>query len=265
MPYANRIFDMHCHLDFADECEAIAAAADEAGVSCLDATVTPSSFVASRARFAPYPTIDVSLGLHPWWIANNLISEVDIARFETLLSETDYIGEVGLDYSKRFSETWSKQLEVLYRVFEAIESQGGHKLITLHAVRAYRDLFTAFDRTGLLADNACIFHWFSGTRDDFGRALSDGCYFSVSLKMMASEKGEAFARAIPNDRLLIESDAPAHEGMPWSIEAWKQELDDTVRSLADLRGTDDEEIASVTTCNAIRLLTEYDAGNSPDI
>lgn len=254
MTHKPKIYDMHCHLDFADDCEQVAKDALGESIACLDATVVPSSYVIASEKFRDNDNVHISLGLHPWWVAEQRISEADITRFEKLLPRTSFIGEIGLDYSKRFSETWSRQLEVFYRVLDAIKEAGGGKLITIHAVRSYHDMFKALETSRVLEDNDCIFHWFSGNRDDFGQALALGCYFSVSMRMMASEKGAYFAKAIPNERLLLETDNPPHEGLAWAADTWRQELDNTVTALAELRTTDIHEVSTAAACNAIRLL-----------
>ncbi len=252
------LYDMHCHLDFADNCEDVAKESDGV-VAAVDSTVIPSSFVIATEKFAPYPGVHVGLGIHPWWIADGRVGAADVMRFETLVPKTRIIGEVGLDFHGKRRATRTRQLEVFSRILEALRDAGNGRLVFLHALKSYNDMFAMLEHYGTLADNTCVFHWFQGSRDDFDRALADGFSFSVSTRMMSCGKGELFARKIPDDCLLIETDNPPHEGEPWSLEAWEQELRDTARGLAALRNTTEEAIIELTAENSRRLLRSIDS------
>ena len=60
----------------------------------------------------------------------------------------------------------------------------------------------------LLEDNTIIFHWFSGSSAQLKRARELGCFFSVNAFMLQTKRGREYAKAIPLDRLLIETDLP---------------------------------------------------------
>ena len=60
----------------------------------------------------------------------------------------------------------------------------------------------------LLEDNTIIFHWFSGSSAQLKRARDLGCFFSVNAFMLQTKRGREYAKAIPLDRLLIETDLP---------------------------------------------------------
>ena len=53
-----------------------------------------------------------------------------------------------------------------------------------------------------------IFHWFSGSSAQLKRARDLGCFFSVNAFMLQTKRGREYAKAIPLDRLLIETDLP---------------------------------------------------------
>ena len=60
----------------------------------------------------------------------------------------------------------------------------------------------------LLEDNTIIFHWFSDSSAQLKRARELGCFFSVNAFMLQTKRGREYAKAIPLDRLLIETDLP---------------------------------------------------------
>ena len=87
------------------------------------------------------------------------------------------------------------------------------RVISIHAVRSAGTVLDALESFGLLTlspnSPAIIFHWFSGTSNEFVRARNAGCHFSVNERMLATKRGREYARQIPLDRLLLETDAPA--------------------------------------------------------
>ncbi|WP_251211749.1 TatD family hydrolase [Adlercreutzia murintestinalis] len=249
-----RLYDMHCHLDFADNAAEVAAAAHEADLVALCSTVVPSSFVAAREEFSPYPNIHVALGVHPWWVAQERVSEVDLARFEALAAATPFIGEVGLDFHSKRNATRQRQEEVLYRLLSCLDQVGPGKLIFLHAVHAADAVLDMLERCNTTAAHTCVFHWFQGTPDDFGRALAHDCWFSVGMRMLATDAGRLFAKAVPDDRLLVETDNPPHEGMPYTLDMWTEELRNTVEDLAELRETNTETLSALLASNSAKLL-----------
>lgn len=252
---------MHCHLDFAENYEEIAKDASEK-ITCIDATVIPSSFVGAKAALERYPDLKVSLGIHPWWVANGRIGEVDLAHFETLLPQTHLIGEIGLDYHGDRKDTRLKQLEVLERLLSDIKDAGNDRLIFIHAVKSYDDIFRMFEDMGILDNNTCVFHWFSGSHKDFGRALSDGFLFSVGMRMIAAGQGGLYTKEIPDERLLLETDNPPHEGSVWSAGIWEAEIHNTARAIGEVRECSEDDILEITAHNSQRLLQTFDTTES---
>lgn len=249
-----RLYDMHCHLDFADDATDVAAAAQDAGLVALCSTVVPSSFVAAREEFSPYPDIHVALGMHPWWVAQDRVSEVDLARFETLAPETPYIGEVGLDFHSKRGATRQRQEEVLYRLLSCLGEGERGKVVFLHAVHAADAVLDMLERCGTTTAHTCVFHWFQGTPDDFGRALANDCWFSIGMRMLATDAGRMFAKAVPDERLLMETDNPPHEGMPYTLDMWTEELHNAMVDLAKLRGCSVEALNELLTANSEAIL-----------
>lgn len=231
----NTIIDMHSHLDFAHGYIELANTADQAGIAALCSTTTPASFVSAQAALERFPHLFTSLGLHPWWIANAKISQVDFDRFDCLADTTGFIGEVGLDLGIRHKDSIETQIDALDRIFERLSRSTQSHLITIHAVKSADIVLDKLDAYALFENNKILFHWFSGTERDFGRACAAGCFFSVGMKMLATKAGRRYAEAIPDELLLLESDCPQHEGSTWTTEMWRHELDAALTTIADLR------------------------------
>lgn len=248
------LYDMHCHLDFASQSDRIAHDAEAAKITALSCTVVPSSYVADLEKFAGCETIFLALGMHPWWIADERVGEADVARFETLIEDAPFAGEIGLDLAGDRGRTRERQIEVLMRLFDAIHAAGDGRVITFHVVRGASLLMELADMTDVFGRNTCSFHWFHGSTEELGRAISKGAFFSVGMRMLSTSAGEKLACAIPDERLLLETDSPAHEGSDWSIEIWEEEIRGTIARLAQVRGVSVQEIQEQVANNSEQLL-----------
>ncbi|WP_165061065.1 MULTISPECIES: TatD family hydrolase [unclassified Adlercreutzia] len=249
------LFDMHCHLDFASNAKSIAAELENISLTALCATVVPSSYVAAVEEFKPWRNIFVALGMHPWWIANERISKVDLTRFENLLPTTPFIGEIGLDFYGKRKATKIQQQKILDQLLGLLSKTSDRKIIFLHSVHSNSELLSALESHKTPEQHICVFHWFQGTPEDFARALEKDCWFSVGKRMLATESGRKFAKAVPQMRLLVETDSPPHEGMEWSTKLWTDELNDTIATLAKVREQNIDELQTSLRKNSELLLS----------
>ena len=250
------VYDMHCHLGFAADAPALARGGAAAGVRALSCAVTPDDFVATRELLAPYPDLHAALGLHPWWVADGRVGAPDLACFEELAEQTPFIGEIGLDFAGARASAHEAQAEALRRALAATAPRGG-RLYSVHAVRAADAVLDLLDEAGAFAPDAgndVVFHWFSGTSAELARARARECCFSVGPRMLATRRGRAYARDLPADRLLLETDAPSRPGEALEAAAWQAQLDDALAQLAAARGDDPAELAATLAATSARLL-----------
>lgn len=239
-----RLYDMHCHLELMSNAAEVARSAARLGIALLDATVTPASFARASALRADAPAIRVAAGLHPWWLDNGRCGRADIEMLEAQLASCPYVGEVGLDFSRRHMASADLQTEAFDAIARACASHPlPGRLLTVHAVHSTDTVLDALERYGLTKSAACIIHWFSGTSDELTRARRAGCLFSINGRMLATKRGREYARVIPGDLLLLETDAPPGEG-PYSAAAIADELEGTLSRLAEIRGVDARELGA---------------------
>ena len=251
------LFDMHCHLGFADNAVGLARAFAEAGGGALSATVEPSEYVRMRDLLASEPAACVGLGLHPWWIDDGHCGEADVEACVELAREARFIAEVGLDLGKRCARSRDLQLDAFERICAAA-GEMGDKVISLHAVNAAAEVLDVLERTGCLAPAAgdatacaCILHWYSGSSDQLQRAVRLGCYFSINPRMLQTKRGREYARILPADRLLLETDLPPSEGGKLEAGELFGVLEGTLKALEELRG---EPLADRIAATSRRLL-----------
>lgn len=167
------------------------------------------------------------------------------------LSETRYVGEVGLDAGPRFFKSLDAQKRVFQHVLQRC-AQAGDKIITVHSIRSAKavlDLVEAHlppDRGGI------VLHWFTGTKSEAKRAVELGCYFSINAGMLDNVRHTAMVQAIPLDRLLTETDGPftrvgERPSQPADVAV-------VVEALGRLHGLPVAEVASVIRDNLRTLL-----------
>ena len=211
------MIDFHCHLDLYPDPHAMASECAIRNVYVLSVTTTPSAWHGTSLLANAGTRIRTALGLHPQ-LAHERKGELPI--FDQLLSETRYVGEIGLDGAPEFKVHWSDQMDVLIHVLESCSKVGG-RILTLHSRRAAAPVLDALD--AYPGAGLAIMHWFSGTQRELGRAVERGCWFSVGPSMLASEKGRTLVAKMPCDRVLTETDGPfaqldGRALLPWEAE-----------------------------------------------
>lgn len=245
--------DMHDHLGWFRDPVAVARAAAARGLGMLAVTVTPEEFLQLRPRLAGIESVRLAVGLHPWWVrdatdADTLCELVDRARF---------VGEIGLDASPRRASNWGAQLAAFERVCAACASTSvppAPKVLSIHAVRAATAALDVLERTGASERCRCVLHWFAGSSDELWRAVRLGCRFSLGERSLATRRGREYARILPADRLLTETDLPEGEGARSSASDVVASLERAVSSIATARETSVEEVRRIVSANGAKLL-----------
>lgn len=249
VPTRPKWVDLHCHLDLYKDHAALIEECDQAAVATLAVTTTPKAWARNRDMAAASRHVRVALGLHPQLVAER---EAEIALFERLLSETRYVGEVGLDAGPRFYGSFEAQERVFERVLRAC-AEHGDKILTIHSVRTVSKVLAHLERSLPIDRGRVIMHWFTGTAAEARRAIEMGCYFSINAEMLKSSKHRAMVASLPSDRLLTETDGPFVEtdGRP----VRPRDVAHTVVKLAILRDMQADELATQIISNLAALVT----------
>ncbi len=250
------IVDSHCHLDdekFADDFEAVVERALAAGVTRMMAIGTgngpPDLEVAVRLAEA-HECFYATVGVHPHDAAKATPATFDRLRALAAHPKVLAVGEIGLDYHYDFSprevqrEVFGEQLRL------AAEAE---KPVVIHTREAWEDTLRMLDEN---PPRTLVMHCFTGGAEEARQALSRGFYLSFGgvLTFPKAENVREAARLTPDERLLVETDAPYLAPVPHRGKRNEPAfLVDTVRRLAEVRGTTAEEIASLTTRNFARI------------
>ena len=250
-----RLIDAHCHLDLMAYPNAVADETAAIGLGVFDCGVDPRDFAAAKKRASRYPNIIAGVGLHPWWLADGRCGPAEVNLLCKVAAQERYIGEVGLDFSARFAGSEPLQTQVFERLCQTLSQRPlPDRVLSIHAVRSAGTVLDVLESHGLLIPNpdspAIVFHWFSGTSDELVRARNVGCYFSVNDRMLATKRGREYARQIPLNRLLLETDAPAEANAETSAQSLIKSLTRTSMRIASLKNCDAKRIESAVLANA---------------
>lgn len=271
------LIDSHCHLDTYDDLPAILARAQEAGLTALLAIgigegphEMHQALSLAKDHSSPALRLFATAGIHPQE-AHQATPDA-LARLASLAADPQVIavGEIGLDYY----HLGNPDPHVQQAAFVAQLSIAAHarKPITLHCRTAdlasekvkarfeHRDAWE--DLLTLLAEHWTptglpgIMHCFSGDMQQARRSLDAGFYlsFAGNLTYPKSTGLQQVAQAVPDDRLLVETDAPFLT--PQSRRGQRNEpafIAETAAFLAGLRGCTRDELAALTTANFGRL------------
>lgn len=245
--------DMHDHLGWFRDPVAVARAAAARGLGMLAVTVTPEEFLQLRPRLAGIESVRLAVGLHPWWVRD----ATDADTLCELVGRARFVGEIGLDASPRRSSNWDAQLAAFERICAACASTSvppAPKVLSIHAVRAATAVLDVLERTGASERCRCVLHWFAGSSDELWRAVRLGCRFSLGERSLATRRGREYARILPADRLLTETDLPEGEGARSSASDVVASLERAVSSIAAARKTSVEEVRRIVSANGAELL-----------
>lgn len=194
------LLDTHCHLDLYREPRSVLESIQNQRIRTIAVTNAPSVFDGNRERFGHLPTVSIALGMHPELVAER---SNEMGRFIDLLTETRFVGEVGLDYSLPDAANQSLQREVFQQVLDACHDSGD-KILSVHSRRAAKDSLAMI---GSGFRGKVIMHWFSGSV----RAAVDTpdyVYFSINTAMIRSQAGKKLVTELQPSRILTETDGP---------------------------------------------------------
>ena len=246
-----KLVDSHCHLDdekFAADLDVVIDRARAAGVERMLAIGTggpPDLEVAIRLADA-HDGFYATVGVHPHDAAKAAADTIDRLRTLAAHPKVLAIGEIGLDYHYDFSPR-EVQIEV-FRAQLRLAAETG-KPVVIHTREAWEDTLRILDEN---PPAALIMHCFTGGPDEARQCLDRGFYLSFGgvLTFPKAENVREAARITPDDRLLVETDAPYLAPVPHRGKRNEPAfVVDTVRRLAAVRGAVAEEISDLTTAN----------------
>ncbi len=263
------IIDTHCHLvsEKYDDSAALRQESLALGVGhCITQGTDPRDWEPQLELVRRFPDFAAScLAVHPMEVCS--VTDADFEHMAELCRRYPQaaVGETGLDYYWDAPEGWTeeayhaRQRDFLERHFCLAEELGLN--ISLHTRDKADGSTVCFDDAFAIAKRhpkvRPVFHCFIGSMAQ-ANAIFDELNGMVSftglLTFKKTEAVQAVAAAVPDDRIMVETDSPYLSPAP---HRGKVNIPGrtafVVEKLAELRGTTPEAVAALTTANAHRF------------
>ena len=247
------MIDSHTHLSSCvPEDAELVAAADAAGVKrILTVGMDPDTCRQALAAAEAFPQVYAAIGRHPNHATG--FDDADLADLRALAAHPRClaIGETGLDFFRDYAPRADQERAFCAQIELARELE---KPLVIHT-RAAAD-----DTISTLAAQAggvpVILHCFSMT-DRVDECAEHGWWFSFAgnVSYPKADDLRAAAAAVPEDRLLVETDAPYLTPQPVRKERNQPAfVVHTARAVAEARGLTYEALEAVVDRNAAALL-----------
>lgn len=249
------LVDSHCHLDFeglAEQLPELLQRMHEAEVvEALCVAVQFETLPAVLAIAEAHPNIWASVGVHPDYqdcIEPSVADLLARASHPKVLA----IGETGLDYFRLTGNLeWQRErFRVHIRAARAVR-----KPLIIHTRAAAADTLRLM-REENAGEVGGVMHCFTESMDVAEQAMALGFHLSFSgiVSFRNADDLREVARAMPLDRLLVETDAPYLAPVPKRGKTNEPAfVRHVAQAIADARGTTLEVIAEATTANYRRL------------
>ncbi|MFC6091182.1 TatD family hydrolase [Saccharothrix lopnurensis] len=262
-PLPAPVVDAHTHLDAcgAKTPRDVAALLDRATAAGVDRVITVADDLEAARWAAEAATWDdrvfAAVALHPTRTTG--FGEHERAVLAELAGHPRVvaIGETGLDYYWDYASPEDQRAAFRWHVGLAKDTG---KPLMIHDREAHEDVLRVLDEEGAPAE--VVFHCFSGDLDFARRCVERG--FTLSFAGPATFRNahalREAARWTPEERLLVETDAPFLTPHPYRGRPNEPYCANyTLRDLATLREVDLAELASAITRNAERIFGLRDA------
>ncbi len=217
-----------------------------------------------------YKNTYLAFGLHPWFIGGRS-SQWD-QTLENLLTTYPQasVGEIGIDRALENRNDAEQESVFLIQLEMARKFD---RPVTIHCRRAWGRLIELLDQFGEIPRGMLI-HCFGGSAEVATELVKRGAYisFSGSITRPNAKKAGPAIRVIPDDRILIETDAP--DLLPLSVDervlpagaipglvAEDRVLNEpanlrhVLAKAAEFRGVSEEALAELTFNNAERFFS----------
>lgn len=244
-------FDSHCHLHLCEDNGTVDEVVGRARAAGVTDMLTVGIEVGSSRRSVEIASrlgVRAAVGVHP----NSATEWNDSAEAELreLLSDevVAAVGESGLDFYRDYAPADAQRVAFAAHIDLA---KTFSKALVIHTRDSLTEALELLEEVG--PPERFIFHCWSGDEEQLESALRLGAHISfagnVSFKNAANLR--IAAAAVPDDRLLVETDSPylspePHRGKPNE----PRQVSFVGLAVAEARGVPPSTVAELTTRNA---------------
>ncbi len=251
------IVDSHCHLDYdglSDQLPGVLARAEEQGVGLmLSISSRVKNFTRLLALTEAHENVFCTVGTHPHNAHEELdVTVADLVRLSNH-SKVVGLGEAGLDYHYDLSPRAAQMQGFKNHIAAARET--GLPLV-IHTRMAEEDTARVLEDEMARGPFKAVLHCFTSQQwlAEKGVELGLTVSFSGILTYKNAEDIRATAKALPVDRILVETDAPFLAPVPFrGKDNEPSYVVKTLEQLAAVRGLSRDEMAFLTSANFFRL------------
>ena len=251
------LIDSHCHLNYeglAERQEEVLAAARARGVEgFLNISTRQSEWSDIVGAAERHSDVWASIGVHPHEADNHPDLGSSVLVEAAAHPRVVAIGECGLDYYYDKSDR-AAQRDRFEAHIEAARTTGLPLIV--HTRDAEDDTTEILARQVGKGGVTGVLHCFTGSAELARKALDLGFLISISgiVTFKNARDLQETAKAIPEDRLLVETDSPFLAPVPHRGKTCEPAfVADTAAFLAELRGESLGDLSAATTANFFRL------------
>lgn len=197
-----------------------------------------------------YSGLYPAYGLHPMYLSEHRSEHLDQLAHWLAQEQPVAVGECGLDY-------WVADLDKLeqqrFFVAQLHLAREAHLPVIIHARRSVEEVIKQLRR---VAGSYGVVHSFAGSEVQARQLIDLGFFLSFGgpITYPRANKLRRLVQILPLESLLLETDSP---DQPLSTHRGERNepayLPEVLQTVAELRQQPSEEIATVTTRNAITL------------
>ncbi|HET9429367.1 MAG TPA: TatD family hydrolase [Allosphingosinicella sp.] len=252
--------DSHCHLNYkglVEQQQAVLGRARAAGVErMLNISTRASEWDEVIGLAEREDDVMASVGIHPHEADLHPDIHADMLVEKAAHPKVIGIGETGLDYYYDHSDRERQRQSFRAHIAAARQTQ---LPLIVHTRDAEEDTYAILAEEMGTGHFPALIHCFTASRRFSEQVLALGLYISLSgiVTFKNARDLQEAARAIPLDRLLIETDAPFLAPVPNRGRTCEPAfVADTAAFLAQLRGEPIDRLAEATSANFHRLFTK---------
>lgn len=243
------LVDSHCHLDFFKDLKPVVKRALEIDVKMMISCATNLDSIKSHIKIQKqFKEIQVCLGVHPADLLR--MKKEEITKAIKLVEENSIncvgIGEIGLDYKYAKSNEEKKLQEDVFRIQIRIALQNDLPIV-VHSRFAEEKAMEVLKEEGA---KRVLMHWFTNSVKSVKIAKENGFFMSAGPITLSSGEALKVAKFMPEELLLLETDAPVAYLGKQSEPNWIKKVLEKISLEKDIKK---EILTKTTTKNAFRL------------
>lgn len=240
------LFDTHCHLAaFEFNSDAPQPLSFPSEIQFLSVGTCPKDWQKTIDLAQHYSQVYGAIGLHPWFVSDE--HNLHLRSLEHCLSinpTISAIGEIGLDFSKRYQHNKEQQLSVFKHQLRLANQYA--LPVSIHCYKAHNEMFN------LIKESACtgFMHGFTGGSQMAKQFTKLGMVIGINGVVVNpnARRYHQMVQEIGLSNLVLETDAPYGQNLP------ETNLYDALELIAN-------KVASLLNCSVDEVIdqTRYNA------